>query len=315
MFRSMQGLESGGDPGHFGVVAKPLSPNPVTEDQGATDADYLTALGDRVREIRARRAMSRKVLARDSGVSERYLAQLESGQGNMSILLLRQLGRALDTPLETQVQEGPEAPLELVHAVELLRRLPEGDLQEAHRLLMQSFGGASSEGRRGRIALIGLRGAGKSTLGGLLAERLACPFVELDKEIEVEAGAPLNAIFDLYGQPAFRRLERRCLERVIEQNPRAVIATGGGLVSDAGTFERLLANCYTVWLRASPTEHMERVIAQGDMRPMADNRESMADLRRILKGREVLYGKADAQVDTSHRDVAESLQALATAIR
>jgi XRE family aerobic/anaerobic benzoate catabolism transcriptional regulator len=274
---------------------------------------YLAALGERVREIRARRGMSRKILARDSGVSERYLAQLESGQGNISILLLRQLSRALDTPLEALALEGPEPPLELAHAIELLRRLAPEDLEQAYGLLVDKFGARAGD-RGGRIALIGLRGAGKSTLGAMLAERLSCPFIELDKEIEAEAGAPLNAIFDLYGQPAFRRLERRCLERVITQNPRAVIATGGGLVSDPATFEQLLAGCFTIWIRAAPTEHMERVIAQGDMRPMADNREAMADLQRILKGREALYGKADVQVDTSRRGVADSLEDLVAAL-
>jgi XRE family aerobic/anaerobic benzoate catabolism transcriptional regulator len=246
-------------------------------------------------------------------VSERYLAQLESGRGNISILLLRDLAAALDTPLDALVQDGPDPLLEVVHAAELLRRLPAAQLQEAYRLLVGSFGGVASEDRRQRVALIGLRGAGKSTLGARLAERLGCVFVELDKEIEQEAGAPLNAIFDLYGQPAFRRLERRCLERVIAQNPRAVIATGGGLVSDPATFELLLASCFTVWVKASPAEHMERVIAQGDMRPMADNREAMADLQRILRGREPLYSKADVQIDTTRRSVDESLDQLVQA--
>jgi XRE family aerobic/anaerobic benzoate catabolism transcriptional regulator len=295
-------------------MTEPASPA-VTDDAAAADEAYLAALGERVREIRARRGMTRKILARDSGVSERYLAQLESGQGNISILLLRQLSRALDTPLPTLVFDGPEAPIEFIHSVELLRRLPIEQLEQAHHQLMESFGGVGVEDRRKRIALIGLRGAGKSTLGKMLAERLACPFVELDEEIKAEAGAPLNAIFDLYGQPAFRRLERRCLERVIEQNPRAVIATGGGLVSDPATFEKLLSSCYTVWIKASPAEHMERVIAQGDMRPMSNNREAMADLQRILRTRDPLYRKADAQVETTRRPLQDSLDQLVAAVR
>jgi XRE family aerobic/anaerobic benzoate catabolism transcriptional regulator len=188
--------------------------------------------------------------------------------------------------------------------------LAPGELDEARRLLSERFGGTAPQSRHGRIALIGLRGAGKSTLGAALAERLGCPFVELDKEVERQAGAPLGAIFDLYGQAGFRRLERRCLEIAIERHGRAVIATGGGIVSDPVGFERLLAGCYTVWIRASPAEHMQRVVAQGDMRPMADNREAMADLQRILKTREQLYAKADAQVQTSRRTPEESLQAL-----
>lgn len=288
---------------------------PGEEGPAAAEQAYLAALGEKVREIRARRGMTRKILARDSGVSERYLAQLESGRGNISILLLRQLALAMDTPLTSLVVDGPEPPVEFSHSMELLRRLPSRELQQAHRMLMESFGDVGAEDRRNRIALVGLRGAGKSTLGAGLAERLACPFIELDKEIEHEAGAPLSAIFDLYGQPAFRRFERRCLERVLVQHPRAVIATGGGLVSDPATFERLLSSCYTVWVRASPTEHMERVIAQGDMRPMSSNRQAMSDLRSILRTREPLYSKADVQVDTTQRTTEESLEELIAAVR
>ena len=258
--------------------------------------------------------MTRKILARDSGVSERYLAQLESGQGNISILLLRQLALALDTPPEALVREGAEPQIELAQMDALLKRLGAEDLIRARQLLVETFGQVASGDRRSRIALIGLRGAGKSTLGAALADRLAWPFVELDREIEEEAGAPLAAIFDLYGQPGFRRLERRCLDRVVERNPRAVIATGGGLVSDVTTFERLLESCFTVWIKASPAEHMERVVAQGDMRPMADNREAMADLQRILKARESLYSKADLIVDTTRNSPDEALDELLTAL-
>jgi len=254
--------------------------------------------------------MTRKILARDSGVSERYLAQLETGQGNISILLLRQIARALDIPLEALVLDGPEPPVDLVHATEFLRRLPATELADVRRMLVQHFGGVDLEARRGRIALIGLRGAGKSTLGAMLAERLQLPFLELDRLIEQESGVSLSVIFDLYGQGGFRRLERRCLDQVIERYPRFVLATGGSLVSEPATFERLLTMCFTVWLRATPEEHMQRVIAQGDMRPMADNRESMSDLRRILDVREPLYRKADATITTSGGSVEESLETL-----
>ena len=282
---------------------------PATHDASA-DAGFLKKLGERVREARAGRGMTRKLLARDSGVSERYLAQLESGQGNISILLLRDIARALDRPVEALVLDGPEPPLDLVHTVEFLRRLPSADLLQARQLLAQRFGAVDQTAKHDRIALIGLRGAGKSTLGAKLAKRLGAPFFELDRLIEQEAGVSLSAIFDLYGQSGFRRLERRCLDRVIAEHPRLVLATGGSLVSEPSTFERLLATCYTVWLKATPEDHMQRVVEQGDMRPMADNREAMDDLRRILEARESLYSKADAVIDTSAAALDGSVESL-----
>ena len=287
----------------------------VHSDGGSDDLAFLTALGDRVRELRARRGMTRKILAKDSGVSERYLAQLETGQGNASLGILRRVARALDVPLASLIADAPEPPVELTQAFELLRRLEPGRLAEARALLSKTFGDADAAGRAGRIALIGLRGAGKTTLGTALAGRLGVPFVELDREIERESGVSLATIFDFYGQAGFRRMERRCLDRVIEEHPRFVLATGGSIVSEPSTFERLLAACWTVWLKAAPAEHMERVVAQGDMRPMAGNRESMADLQRILAFREPLYRRADAEVDTSGKAAGEALDALAEAAR
>jgi len=276
----------------------------------SADAQFLKKLGERVRAARAGRGMTRKILARDSGVSERYLAQLESGQGNISILLLRDIARALDMRLEALVLDGSEPPVDLVHVTEFLRRLPETDLPHARRLLAQRFGAVDQTARHDRIALIGLRGAGKSTLGAKLAKRLGAPFFELDRLIEQEAGVSLSAIFDLYGQSGFRRLERRCLDQVIADHHRLVLATGGSLVSEPSTFERLLATCYTVWLKATPEDHMQRVVEQGDMRPMADNREAMDDLRRILEARESLYSKADAVIDTSAAALDGSVESL-----
>jgi XRE family aerobic/anaerobic benzoate catabolism transcriptional regulator len=279
-----------------------------------TDTSFLKVLGERVREARARRGMTRKILARDSGVSERYLAQLETGQGNISILLLRDIARALDLPLEALLNEGPEPPIDLVHTTEFLRRLPSKELSEARRLLVEHFGKVDLAARRGRIALIGLRGAGKSTLGATVAGMLEVPFLELDRLIEQDSGVSLGAIFDLYGQSGFRRFERRCLDETIERYPRFVLATGGSLVSEPATFERLLTMCYTVWLHAAPQDHMQRVIAQGDMRPMADNRESMADLQRILTVREPLYRKADLSIDTSKESLAAAARMLLEAV-
>jgi XRE family transcriptional regulator, aerobic/anaerobic benzoate catabolism transcriptional regulator len=296
-----------------GAEAPTLS-TPDGADSSA-DSDYLRAIGERVRSARARRGMTRKLLARDSGVSERYLAQLEGGQGNISILLLRQIANALDIPVEALVLEGPEPPFDLVHTTEFLRRLPASELAEARRVLVQHFGGVDLLARRQRVALVGLRGAGKSTLGALLAARIEVPFFELDRLIEQESGVTLSAIFDLYGQSGFRRLERRCLDEVIARHERFVLATGGSLVSEPATFERLLTMCYTVWLRATPEEHMQRVIAQGDMRPMADNRESMSDLLRILEVRAPLYARADVTMDTSGRDPKHIAEDVLRAVR
>lgn len=280
----------------------------------AADDIFLKWLGDRVREARAGRGMTRRILARDSGVSERYLAQLETGQGNISILLLRDVARALDVRLELLVLDGREPSVDLKHTIEILRQLPPDDLLHARQMLVQQFGGLDQAARRDRVALIGLRGAGKSTIGASLGEKLGVPFLELDRLIEKEAGVPLGAVFDLYGQSGFRRLERRCLDQVISAHPKFVLATGGSLVSEPATFERLLAACFTVWLKASPEDHMQRVLAQGDTRPMADNREAMEDLRRILDAREPLYSKADVIFDTSGQTAAELVSKLAAEI-
>ena len=278
-------------------------------------AHPLKLLAEHVRQARARRGMTRKQLAHDSGVSERYLAQIESGHGNISVLVLRQLAKALNMPADGLLFEGPEPPVELVHTVEFLRRLSTEDLKLAHQLLLEQFGGVDPAARHRRIALIGLRGAGKSTLGAGLAERLEMPFLELDRLIEERSGLTLDLIFDFRGQSGFRQLERQCLEDVIQRYPRFVMATGGSLVSEPGTFERLLTGCFTVWVRASPEEHMQRVISQGDMRPMANNRDAMSDLRRILAEREMLYSKADVQVDTAGCAFDESLDMLIQALR
>ena len=293
----------------------PAATEAPARSESAAELDFLRIIGERVRQMRARRGMTRKLLARDSGVSERYLAQLETGQGNISILLLRQIAQALDTPVEVLVLEGPEPSVDLVHTTEFLRRLPASELAQARRVLVQHFGGVDLNARRGRVALIGLRGAGKSTIGAKIANELQVPFLELDRIIEQESGLALSSIFDLYGQSGFRRLERQCLDQVIDVHPRFVLATGGSLVSEPATFARLLTTCFTIWLRATPEEHMQRVMAQGDTRPMADNREAMSDLRRILEVREPLYGKADVTIDTSAATAEETLTNVMNAVR
>src|SRR5438046_652658 len=285
----------------------------TNESDSSGERDYLAVLGERVREARAKRGISRKLLARDSGVSERYLAQLEGGQGNVSILLLRQIAAALNIPLAELLAEDPDEAVELTLTTQFLKRLPRHTLAAVRSRLVRDYGSARDE-RMKRIALIGLRGAGKSTLGAKLARALGAPFVELDREIEREAGTSLSEIFLLYGQAGYRRYERRCLERVLEKNERAVIATRGSIVSEPGTFDLLLSECFTVWLTAEPEEHMAGVIAQGDTRPMAGNDQAMEDLRRILEGRATLYRQADVTVDTARNTPEQSLSALRKAV-
>ena len=279
----------------------------------AADGTFLHALGERVRDARVRRGMTRRILARDSGVSERYLAQLESGQGNVSVLLLQRIAAALNLSLTELLQQGAEQPVELALIAQFLQRLPARKLPLVRAQLLRDYGTAHSE-RMKRIALIGLRGAGKSTLGSRLAKELQVPFIELDREVEREAGTRLSEIFLLYGQAGYRRYERRCLESVIKNNERAVIATGGSIVSEPGTYDLLLSTCRTVWLKAEPEEHMARVVAQGDTRPMTGNVEAMEDLHRILRGRGALYGRADVTVDTAHNSIELSLQQLRSAV-
>jgi XRE family transcriptional regulator, aerobic/anaerobic benzoate catabolism transcriptional regulator len=268
---------------------------------------YLKGLGERVRSARARRGMSRKILARDSHVSERYLAQLEAGRGNISIALLRQVAQAMSLPIEDLVREGGDMPIELVLLQRRLERLSTEQLSEANNMISSHFGMEGAVHRTKRVALTGLRGAGKTTLGKALALQMNVPFVELAQKIEASSGMSLDKIFDLSGQLAYRRYEKRALEQVLESHSEVVIATGGSLVSQPETYDLLLSACFTIWVKATPEEHMNRVVAQGDMRPMAGNSEAMEDLIRILADREQLYAKADAQIDTSDRSEADSV--------
>jgi XRE family transcriptional regulator, aerobic/anaerobic benzoate catabolism transcriptional regulator len=283
---------------------------------------FLLILGSRVRDLRNRRGMTRKTLARESDVSERHLAQLESGEGNISVLLLRRVAAALSVSLEelfaSEQQTGQHADHQLASQkqalLRLIERLPSHRLEEATARLVRDFG-PEQDLRLSRIALIGLRGAGKSTLGSKLAAERRVPFIELDHEIEKETGMPLAEIFSLYGQSGYRAIEKRTLERVLGANENAVIPVGGGIVSETETYDYLLAHCYTIWLKAQPEEHMARVIAQGDFRAMAGSDRAMEDLRRILESREPLYRKADTCVDTSGDSVDVSFAKLKAALQ
>jgi XRE family transcriptional regulator, aerobic/anaerobic benzoate catabolism transcriptional regulator len=301
-----------------------LAPTPA-DDDGEAKNPFLVALGERVRALRARRGMTRKATALAADVSERHLANLEYGIGNASILVLLQVAQALQCSLAELLGDVTTSSPEWLLLRELLEHRDEATLHRVRVAVGQLLGtgGANGRGSAGsagaarspRVALVGLRGAGKSTLGAMLAEDLGYPFVELSREIEKFAGCSVSEIQGLYGQNAYRRYERRALEEAIQIYPEAVIATPGGIVSDPATFNLLLAHCTTVWLKASPEDHMKRVVAQGDLRPMAASREAMDDLKGILAGRAAFYSKAELQLDTSAQDLPASFRLLRSQVR
>jgi XRE family transcriptional regulator, aerobic/anaerobic benzoate catabolism transcriptional regulator len=277
---------------------------PRSEADESAKNPFLVGLGERVRALRSRRGMTRKALSAAADVSERHLANLEYGVGNASVLVLLQVAQALKCTLAELLGDVTTRSPEWLMIREMLEHSDEATLRRVREAVGELLGTGGAHGRgllqrSARVALIGLRGAGKSTLGQLLAEDLGFPFVELSREIEKFAGCSINEIQALYGQNAYRRYERRAMEEAIQIYPEAVIATPGGLVSDPATFNLLLAHCTTVWLHADPEDHMKRVAAQGDLRPMAGNREAMEDLKGILAGRAAFYSKAEFRLDTS----------------
>lgn len=285
--------------------------NPPLPSRGSSSSDeraFLLWVGTRVRELRNRRGMTRKTMSHEADISERHLAQIESGDGNVSIALLRRIAVTLGVTLQELFEARPSS-LEKQMAAKLLDRLPPARLKEALFRLQTEFALPESE-RLQRIALIGLRGAGKSALGARLSRNMGTPLIELDAEIEKESGMSLTDIFSLYGQASYRSMERRALERVLRDNPAAILSVGGGIVSERDTYELLLSKCYTIWIKAQPEEHMSRVVAQGDFRAMAGNHQAMEDLRLILEAREPLYRQADAQLDTSGSSVNASFSKL-----
>ena len=287
----------------------------LSEEEEAKNP-FLVALGERARALRSRRGMTRKALAIAADVSERHLANLEYGVGNASILVLLDVARALQCSLAELLGDVTTSSPEWLLIRELLEHRSEADLRRARLALGELLGsGRGDAARHRRIALIGLRGAGKSTLGAMLAEDLGFPFVELSREIEKFAGCSISEIQALYGQNAYRRYERRALEEAIQIYPEAVIATPGGIVSDPANFNLLLQHCTTVWLQAEPEDHMKRVVAQGDTRPMAASREAMDDLKSILAGRAAFYSKAEFQLDTSARELQPTFVALRSLVR
>ncbi len=290
-----------------------LAVNTLSEDY---KDPFLIALGERLKLLRARRGLTRKALAKLAEVSERHVANVESGVGNASIQFLRQLCAVLNCSLAEMTGDETTSSPDWLMIREVLRGRNEVELAQARTALADLFESPVSEiSRRQRIALIGLRGAGKSSLGRLLAAQLHAPFIELSSQIEQLAGCGIAEIHALYGQNAYRRYEQRAIEDVVRHYPQAVIATPGGIVSEPATYKLLLSHCYTVWLKAEPEEHMDRVLAQGDKRPMSGNREAMDDLKRILESRTQFYSKADKTVDTSGLTTEQAFSQLITQLQ
>ena len=282
-------------------------------DSPDAESCFLDQLGQRVRTMRSLRGMSRKVLAKVSGISERYIAQLESGKGNVSIVLLRRVSNAMGAHLEDLIPTADPAPDWQVIR-DLLRKATPAQIAQAKDVLA-GHGTSSHPASFCGIALIGLRGAGKSTLGKILAKRIGWNFVELNKEIEAQNGLSVAEIIALYGQEGFRRMEQSALQQLLARKELMVLATGGGIVSEPLTFDLILSSFYTVWLKAEPEEHMARVRRQGDLRPMADDRSAMAELRNILLSREPLYSRASAVVDTAGLSVDAAAAKLIDTVR
>jgi len=288
------------------VTEKRAAAAPQRDDHRA----FVAAVGRLVRLSRAKRGMTRRQLAQASGASERYLAQIEGGQGNPSVIILASIARALDVPIIELLPRSNGRTAAMAHILDVLGRVPVAELPALTELIERRAGQDAAVDRGRRIALIGLRGAGKSTLGRRLAGALGCPFIELDRLVEEDYGAPIPDLIEMGGLATFRRHERACLERVIEKHEAAVIATAGGIVANAETFSLLLRRTHAVWIKARPDEHMRRVMAQGDFRAMAQNREAMADLVAILDARRADYARAQAELDTSGDTVEQSLAKL-----
>jgi XRE family transcriptional regulator, aerobic/anaerobic benzoate catabolism transcriptional regulator len=274
-------------------------------------ATFVAEIGRMVRRGRAKRGITRRQLSADSGLSERYLAQIESGRGNPSVIVLKAIAEAIDVPVIDLSPRGAARSEAVSGILELLARAPAHDLPLIAEMIEGRLTNAPAFDRARRIALVGLRGAGKSTLGHALAGRLGYPFIELNRIVEQDYGASVPLLIEMSGLTTFRRYERACLERVIGEHSDAVIATAGGIVANPDTYTMLLQRTHTVWIKAQPTEHMSRVMEQGDFRPMAQVREAMSDLVAILEARSEDYARAEMVLDTSGESLQQSLARLA----
>jgi XRE family transcriptional regulator, aerobic/anaerobic benzoate catabolism transcriptional regulator len=278
--------------------------------ENAANAAFAADVGRLVRRGRARRGITRRQLAIESGISERYLAQIEGGAGNPSVIVLKTIAQAMEMHVTELLPIAGKRSEAIARINDLMRRLDASELPGIAQLIEQRLTEGARSQRSHRIALVGLRGAGKTTLGRALAEQLNWPFVEINRVIEQEYGATVSMLIDMSGVSAFRRYEQSALEKVITEHDKVVIATAGGIVSNPETYALLLRRSHTVWVKAKPQDHMSRVIAQGDFRPMAENRAAMADLVAILDARSSDYAQSEAELDTAGETVEQSLSKL-----
>lgn len=273
----------------------------------AAEEQYTRQIGERVRATRARRGMARKQLSSQSDISERYLAQVESGKANISIVLLHRLARAMVVPLTDLLPDGGD--IDFPHQLlDLLHRLTPKQQEETFDLVSHHF--ERQRTRNAGVALIGLRGGGKTHLGQLVADELKVPFVRISEVVEDIGGMTMSELMSLGGQAAYRRLEREALSQVQSDYPYCILEASGSLVSEPETYQSLLSSYYTIWLKANPEDHMDRVIAQGDTRPMRGNRRAMEDLKQILRERDADYRKADYTLNTSDRIIIDCFNEL-----
>lgn len=290
----------------------------VTQDSEAIQSDaqeiaeLISTVGRRVRDVRKAQGKSRRVLSEQSGVSVRYLAKLEVGDGNISIALLKKLSIALQTPIHVLLSDGDIDVVEFRDLIEIYRRADPMARARAVQILDPM---RTQIQKAQRLCLVGLRGAGKSTLGMRISAEFSAPFIELNKEIEKDAGMPVGEIMALYGQEGYRNFEANKIAEIVERHSRAVVAVAGGIVSDEATFSHVLSRFHTVWLKANAGDHMDRVRAQGDIRPMDGNPQAMLQLRQILKERESRYAQADHLVDTSGQSIDETQAELSRLIK
>jgi XRE family transcriptional regulator, aerobic/anaerobic benzoate catabolism transcriptional regulator len=283
---------------------------PASPTLAASEATFLAAIGSEVRRHRAKRGMTRRQLAQASQTSERYLAQIESGTGNPSVSVLRAIAQALDLPCAALLPEAGARTAALGVILDLLAQVPEGELPALAKDIETRVARPGSADRARRIALVGLRGAGKSTLGRMLAQHLGWPLIELDRLVEEDYGASIPDLIEMAGTATFRRHERSALDRIITAHEAAIITTAGGIVANPETYALLLRRSHTIWIKARPEDHMSRVMAQGDFRPMAQNRAAMADLVAILEARRADYSRAEAEIDTSGDAIEQSFAKL-----